>query len=151
MVDVKICLLSDRAQIPARMTDGSAGYDLHASADAVIPAAAISASGTVDIGRCLVPLGLSIKLPIGTVGRIAARSGLSTKFNIEVGAGWIDSDFRGEVMVELKNLSSADYNITAGDRIAQLILLKTLEADLVVSDKLESTSRGTAGMGSTGR
>ena len=49
MVDVKICLLSDRAQIPARMTDGSAGYDLYASADAVIPAAAISASGTVDI------------------------------------------------------------------------------------------------------
>ena len=97
------------------------------------------------------PLGLSIKLPIGTVGRIAARSGLSTKFNIEVGAGWIDSDFRGEVMVELKNLSSADYNITAGDRIAQLILLKTFEADLIVSDKLESTSRCTSGMGSTCR
>ena len=71
MVDVKICLLSDLAQIPKRMTDGSAGYDLYAAVDAVIPAAAISASGTVDIGRCLVPLGLAIDLPIGTVGRIA--------------------------------------------------------------------------------
>ena len=151
MIDVKIRLLSDWAQIPTRMTDGSAGYDLYAAVDAVIPAATISASETVDIGRCLVPLGLAIELPIGIVGRIAARSGLSAKFNIEVGAGWIDSDFRGEVMVELKNLSSANYKIAAGDRIAQLILLKTLRAELVVSDQLESTSRGTSGMGSTGR
>ena len=151
MVDAKISLLSDRAQTPTRMTDGSAGYDLYAAVDAVVPAATISPGGTVDIGRCLVPLGLAIEMPIGTVGRIAARSGLSVKFNIEVGAGWIDSDFRGEVMVELKNLSSADYKITAGDRIAQLILLKTLQAELVVSDRLESTSRGTSGMGSTGR
>ena len=151
MVDVKISLLSDQAKIPTRMTDGSAGYDLYAAVDAVIPAAAISQSRTVDIGRCLVPVGLAIELPIGTVGRIAARSGLSTKFNIEVGAGWIDSDFRGEVMVELKNLSSDDYKITAGDRIAQLILLETLQAELVPSDKLESTFRGTSGMGSTGR
>ena len=151
MVDTKISLLSDRAQTPTRMTDGSAGYDLYAAVDAVVPAATISPGGTVDIGRCLVPLGLAIEMPIGTVGRIAARSGLSVKFNIEVGAGWIDSDFRGEVMVELKNLSSADYKITAGDRIAQLILLKTLQAELVVSDRLESTSRGTSSMGSTGR
>ena len=99
------------------MTDGSAGYDLYAAVDAVVPSATTSANGAVDIGRCLVPLGLAFELPIGTVGRIAARSGLSTKFNIEVGGGWIDSDFRGEVMVELKNLSSADYKITAGDRI----------------------------------
>ena len=151
MVDIRISLLSDRAHIPTRMTDGSAGYDLYAAVDAVVPAATISAIGAVDIGRCLVPLGLAIELPIGTVARIAARSGLSVKFNVEVGAGWIDSDFRGEVMVELKNLSSADYKITAGDRIAQLILLMTAKAELVVTDKLESTSRGTSGMGSTGR
>ena len=151
MVDVKVSLLCAQAKLPTRMTDGSAGYDLYAVVDAVIPAAAVSPSGTVDIGRCLVPLGLAIELPIGIVGRVAARSGLSTKFNVEVGAGWIDSDFRGEVMVELKNLSSADYGITAGDRIAQLILLKTHQADLVLSGKLESTSRGPSGMGSTGR
>ena len=151
MVDIRISLLSDQAHIPTRMTDGSAGYDLYATVDAVVPAATTSANGAVDIGRCLVPLGLAIELPIGTVGRIAARSGLSVKFNVEVGAGWIDSDFRGEVMVELKNLSSADYKITAGDRIAQLILLKTVKGELVVTDKLESTSRGTSGMGFTGR
>ena len=151
MVDIRITLLSDRAHIPTRMTDGSAGYDLYAAVDAVVPAATASATGAVDVGRCLVPLGFAIELPIGTVGRIAARSGLSVKFNVEVGAGWIDSDFRGEVMVELKNLSSADYKVTAGDRIAQLILLMTAKAELVVTDELESTSRGTSGIGSTGR
>ena len=150
MVDIRINLLSDQAHIPTRMTDGSAGYDLYAAADAIVPAAMISATGTVDVGRCLVPLGIAIELPIGTVGRIAARSGLSVNFNIEVGAGWIDSDFRGEVMVELKNLSSVDYRVMAGDRIAQLVLLMTANAELVVTDELEMTSRGISGIGSTG-
>ena len=151
MVDVRISPLRHPAHIPTRMSDGSAGYDLYAAVDAVVPAATISENGAVDIGRCLVPVGVAIQLPIGTVGRIAARSGLSVKFNVEVGAGWIDSDFRGEVMVELKNLSSADYKITVGDRIAQLIVLPTVQADLVVTDELENTSRGASGMGSTGR
>ena len=151
MVGIRIMLLSDRAHIPTRMTEGSAGYDLYAAVDAVLPAATTSANGAVNIGRCLVPLGITIELPTGTVGRIAARSGLSTNFNVEVGAGWIDSDFRGEVMVELKNLSSSDYTITTGDRIAQLIILKTLKAVFEVSDNLESTFRDTSGLGSTGR
>ena len=151
MVIIKITLLSDRARVPTRMTDGSAGYDLYAAVDAVVPAATTSATGAVDIGRCLVPLGFAVELPIGTVGRIAARSGLSVRFNLEVGAGWIDSDFRGEVMVELKNLSSADYKLIAGDRIAQLILLMTSKAKIVATDQLGSTSRGKSGLGSTGR
>ena len=136
MADVKISLLSDRARIPTRMTNGSAGYDLYAAVDTVVPAATTSANGAVDIGRCLVPLGIAFELPIGTVGRIAARSGLSTSRNVEVGAGWIDSDFRGEVMVELKNLSSVDFKIMAGDRIAQLILLMTVNAEFVACENL---------------
>ena len=151
MADVKISLLSDRARIPTRMTNGSAGYDLYAASDAVVPAANGSSNGTVDIGRCLVSLGIALDLPIGTVGRIAARSGLSTRHNVEVGAGWIDSDFRGEVMVELKNLSSVDFEIMAGDRVAQLILLMTVNAEFVACDKLDNTTRGISGMGSTGR
>ena len=138
-------------RIPTKMTNGSAGYDLYAAVDAVVPAATTSTNGAVDIGRCLVPLGIVFELPNGTVGRIAARSGLSTSFNIEVGAGWIDSDFRGEVMVELKNLSAVDFKISAGDRIAQLILLMTVNAEFVACDELDSTTRCTSGMGSTGR
>ena len=151
MASVRISLLSDQARIPTKMTTGSAGCDLYAAADAVVPAATTSANGAVDIGRCLVPLGIALELPIGTVGRIAARSGLSTGQNIEVGAGWIDSDFRGEVMVELKNLSSVDFNIVAGDRIAQLVLLKNVNAEFMPCDKLSGTPRGSSGMGSTGR
>ena len=151
MIDVNIKLLNDQARIPARMTDGSAGYDLYAAVDAVVPAASTTAIGTVDIGRCLVPLGIAFELPFGTVARIATRSGLSVNFNVEVGAGWIDSDYRGEVMVELKNLSSVDYKIAAGDRIAQLILLTTVSAQFVASDQLDRTFRGTSGRGSTGR
>ena len=152
MVDIKIALLSDRARIPKRMTDGSAGYDLYAAVDTVVPAATIASSGAVDVGRCLVPIGFAIELPNDIVGRIAARSSLSVKFNLEVGAGWIDSDFRGEVMVELKNLSSTDYKVTAGDRIAQLILLMTTtKAEFIATDQIGSTARGTSGLGSTGR
>ena len=151
MTDVRISLLSDRARIPTRMTNGSAGYDLYAAADTVVPAATSSANGGVDIGRCLIPIGIAFELPIGAVGRIAARSGLSTSLNVEVGAGWIDSDFRGEVMVELKNLSSLDFEVKVGDRIAQLILLPTINAELVSCEELNSTTRGTSGMGSTGR
>ena len=137
MADVKITLLTDKARIPTKMTEGSAGYDLYAAADAVVPAATTSANGTTDIGRCLIPLGIALELPIGTVGRIAGRSGLSTNFNVEVGAGWIDSDFRGQVMVELKNLSSVDFKIMEGDRIAQLVLLTALNAEFVANDNLK--------------
>ena len=151
MVGIRVVLLSDRAHVPTRMTEGSAGYDVYAAVDAVVPAATTLANGAVAIGRCLVPLGIAIQLPVGTVGRMAARSGLSTDFNVEVGAGWIDSDFRGEVMVELKNLSSSNYPISAGDRIAQLIILRALRAEFEVTDKLEGTLRDTSGMGSTGR
>lgn len=151
MVDVRVILLNDRAQIPTRMTSGSAGYDLYAAADTVVPAATTSTDGDVDIGRCLVPLGIAFELPNGAVGRIASRSGLSTRLNVEIGAGWIDSDFRGEVMVELKNLSSVDLEIKAGDRIAQLILLTTINVEFVACEELGSTTRGTSGLGSTGR
>ncbi len=132
------------------MSDGSAGYDLYAAADAVIPAASVAGDGRVDVGRSLVPLGFAIELPKGTVGRLASRSGLSVKSNIEVGAGWVDSDYRGEVMVEMKNLSSVDYEISKGDRIAQLIFLRVEQPDILVTDSLESTARGASGIGSTG-
>ena len=151
MASVKISLLSDQARIPKKMTSGSAGFDLYAASKAVVPAAKASGNGAVDIGRCLIPIGIALELPIGTVGRIATRSGLSTRANIEVGAGWIDSDFRGEIMVELKNLSSADFKIEPGDRIAQLILLTNVDAEFMTDDTLSSTPRGTSGMGSTGR
>jgi dUTP pyrophosphatase len=150
MTEIKIRLLSPEGRVPERMSHRSSGCDLFASKDSIVPAATASTGGGVDVGRALIPLGIAIELPIDTVGRIASRSGLSVNSNLEVGAGWIDSDYRGEVMVELKNFSSSDFEIRQGDRVAQLILLPIIWAQFVVDEELGDTSRGTGGFGSTG-
>ena len=94
--------------------------------------------------------GLAITIPEVTHARIAPRSGLAVKQFIDVGAGVVDADYRGEVGVVLFNHADDDFRIRQGDRIAQLILerIKTLAVEVV--DELDDTSRGTAGFGSTG-
>jgi dUTP pyrophosphatase len=146
---VKITRLSPHAKLPTRASAGAAGYDLFASQRTVIPAAHAH-EGRVDVGRALVSTGLSFSISPGHVGRIGSRSGLSVKHNIETGAGWIDSDYRGEVKVELKNFSSQDFIVEAGDRIAQLIILPIVTPELEAIDRLPPTDRGTGGFGSTG-
>ena len=78
------------------------------------------------------------------------RRNISVNSNIEAGAGWVDSDYRGEVMVELKNFSSVDFKVNQGDRIAQLILLPVTMSAFKVDENLGSTDRGQSGFGSTG-
>ena len=72
------------------------------------------------------------------------------KYNIEVGAGWIDSDYRGEVMVELKNLGPETFQVEQGARIAQLFVLKGADVDVEIADTLPQTERSDGGFGSTG-
>jgi dUTP pyrophosphatase len=151
LMELKVKRLIETAKLPAQMTGGSAGFDLHAAIATVIPPARIVDGEFVEVGRSLVPTGLALEIPPGLVGRIGSRSGLSVKHNLEVGAGWVDSDYRGEVCVELKNLSSKPFQIAPGDRIAQLILIKVAEADLVEVDELMKTDRGAGGFGSTGK
>ena len=150
MITLNVKLLQPGAQAPKKMTVGSAGYDLFASKSTTIPAARHLGNGLVEIGRSLVSTGIALELPPGTVGRVAARSGLSVKFNIEVGAGWIDGDYRGEIMVELKNLSAEVFVVDQGDRIAQLLLLPITDAEVNVVPKLSESSRDIGGFGSTG-
>ncbi len=138
-----------RARVPEKATAGSAGFDLFAVDQCSVPPSRAKADGTVDVGRALVPTGIVLSLPADTVGIIASRSGLSVKFNIEVGAGWIDSDYRGEVMIELKNLGSCPYRINPGDRIAQLIVLPVSTTDIRIVDQVDDTVRGSEGFGST--
>ena len=80
---------------------------------------------------------------------VPAATSLSVNSNVEAGAGWIDSDYRGEVMVELKNFSSADFEIKQGDRIAQLMLLPVTLTEFIVDEGLGDTGRGQSGFGST--
>ena len=147
---VRVKLVHPDATLPRKMSEGSAGYDLYAAEPVTVPAARSTPDGGAEIGRALVPIGIVVELPDNTVGRIASRSGLSTRSNIETGAGWIDSDYRGELFVELKNLSARPFHVSPGDRVAQLVILAVAPTTLALADDLDDTSRGPHGFGSTG-
>ena len=146
---IGVKLVHPCAKAPEKATSGSAGYDLFAVVQCTVPPARTMRDGGVEVGRALIPTGIVLSLPIHTVGRLASRSGLSVKSNVEVGAGWIDRDYRGEVMVELKNLSSTPYSISPGERIAQLIILPLSTSDIQIVDEVDETGRGSDGFGST--
>jgi len=146
---VKVARLSLKAKLPVKASKGAAGYDLFASEAAVVPASAVR-DGRVEIGHALVGTGIAISLPPGHVGRIGSRSGLSTRQNIEVGAGWIDPDYRGEVKIEMKNFSGQDFIVEEGMRIAQLFILPFASLELEEADGLPPSARGVGGFGSTG-
>ena len=150
MVTLGVKLIHPAAKPPSRMTVGSAGFDLYAAESVEIPPTHCEPGGLAEVGRALVSTGIVIELPQGTVGRVASRSGLSINANIEVGAGWIDSDYRGTLMVELKNLSSKPYKVSQGDRIAQLIVIPVVDIEISMLAQFEETARGLSGFGSTG-
>ena len=104
--------------------------------------------------RVKVPTGFAIALPGPQwVAFIFARSGLGIKSGITLPncVGVIDSDYRGEIIVALTNLSDTDYTIQPGDRVAQLVIMPVTQADISVVDELDETERGAGGFGSTGR
>ena len=111
---VKVKRMNVNAKLPIRGTAGAAGYDLAAAESAVVPAH----------NKCLVKTGLAIAIPPSCYGRIAPRSGLALKKFIDVGAGVIDSDYRGEIGVVLFNFGEDDFVVNMGDKIAQLIFEK---------------------------
>ena len=133
--------LFPEAKLPVRATPGSAGYDLAASdGKTILPG-----------GRDLIATGLSIKIPQGTYGRIAPRSGLAVRCGIQVGAGVIDSDYTGEIKIVLFNSDPTNsFVINPGDRIAQLILEKIECPEVEEVSDLSNTDRGDGGFGSTG-
>lgn len=103
--------------------------------------------------RTLVPTGLYIQLPAGYEAQIRPRSGLAYKNGVTVlnSPGTIDADYRGEIKVLLVNLSDADFTITDGERIAQMVVAKHEQVDWYVVTELEDSQRGQGGFGSTGR
>jgi dUTP pyrophosphatase len=139
---LRVFLHSELAKLPRRADDGAAGYDLTSIENITIPSRS----------RSLVSTGLSIQLPMYSYGRVAPRSGLSVK-GIDVGAGVIDESYRGIVKVLLINNSENEFNVSVGDRIAQLLIepIYYPDVDSVSSiEELSSTSRGSGGFGSTG-
>jgi len=132
--------LSPKAVLPQLASAGAVGYDLSSAGDHVVPAR----------GKLLVPTDLAIALPAGVYGRIAPRSGLALKYGMDVGAGVVDPDYRGNVGVILFNHGSTDFTIKTGDRMAQLILEKCLVAPVLEVTELPKTLRGENGFGSSG-
>ncbi|MDC1215658.1 dUTP diphosphatase [bacterium] len=101
-------------------------------------------------GKGLVKTDLSIAIPKDTYARVAPRSGLAWKHFIDVGAGVVDYDYRGNVGVILFNHSDTDFAIQHGDRVAQLILERITTPEVVEVEDLDDTARGAGGFGSTG-
>lgn len=94
---------------------------------------------------------LQISIPEGCYGRVAPRSGLAAKNFIDVGAGVVDADYRGNLCVILFNFGKEDFIVRRGDRIAQLICEKISYPELEEVESLDETTRGEGGFGSTGR
>ena len=134
--------LNPGAQIPVRGTPSSAGFDLFALADTVIDGAT---------GSTLVHTGIAVALPRGTYGRIAMRSGLAVRQHLNVSAGVIDVDYRGELgVVVYCTKADHQYTIKAGERFAQLVPEYISYADSVVVDELPAPDQYHGGFGSTG-
>lgn len=138
--------LSETATAPTRGSKCAAGWDLYANFPN--PKDDFMMVGTSN--NICVPTGISFSIAPGYYGRIASRSGLSLRNGIEVGAGVIDSDYRGEVRVVLYNHSSMVYTVRHGDKIAQIIFTKYSDAELKEVKELSETKRGDGGFGSTG-
>ena len=136
---------SDNA-LPSYETANSAGMDLRA----YLPDGQMVIK---PMHRALVPTGLYMEIPVGYEGQVRPRSGLALKHGITVlnSPGTIDADYRGEVKAILINLSDTDFVINSGDRIAQLVIAKCEQMEVVETETLSDTDRGEGGFGHTGK
>lgn len=132
--------------MPSYGTINSAGMDLRA----YLPDGELVIK---PLQRALVPTGLFMEIPVGYEGQVRPRSGLAIKSGITVlnSPGTIDADYRGEVKVILINLSESDFVINSGDRIAQLVIAKCEQMEVVEVETINETERGAGGFGHTGK
>jgi dUTP pyrophosphatase len=142
-MNIKIINKSQHA-LPNYETIASAGMDLRANLESPIVLKTLE--------RAIVKTGLFIELPIGYEAQVRPRSGLAAKKGITVlnSPGTVDADYRGEIGVLLVNLSTEEFVIENGERIAQLIIAKHERAEWIEVTELSETSRGEGGFGSTG-
>lgn len=130
---------------PSYSTPLSAGMDLRANLTEPLT--------LKPLQRVLVPTGLHIELPAGYEAQVRPRSGLAVKHGISIvnTPGTIDADYRGEIKVVLVNLSSEEFRIEPGERIAQMVVARHEKVEWEPVDRLEESGRGEGGFGSTGR
>ena len=131
--------------LPSYETMASAGMDLRAHLDQAIT--------LKPMERRLIPTGLSMELPAGYEAQIRPRSGLALKNGITLlnAPGTIDADYRGDIGIILVNLSTEDFTVQPGDRIAQMVIAKYEQIQWEQVEDLSETKRGAGGFGSTGK
>ena len=144
MLPVKI-ICKKAEYLPKYATSQSAGCDLYANIDESIKLAPLE--------RKLIPTGLFISLPAGFEAQVRPRSGRALKKGITVlnTPGTIDADYRGEIGVILVNISNADYIVSPGERIAQMVIARHEQAEWIKVETLDETERGAGGFGHTGK
>ena len=143
MTVIKIVNQSDNP-LPKYKSVGAAGMDIMAYLEEPVT--------LKPLERILIPTGIFIELKEGYEAQLRPRSGMSIKHGISLvnAVGTIDSDYRGEIKIPTINLSNEAYSIKSGDRIAQMIIAKYEQAELIEVDILKDTQRGSGGFGSTG-
>ena len=132
-------------ELPSYATERSVGMDL---------AAAVEDDLIIEPGRSvLVPTGLSMAVPEGYEAQIRPRSGLALDHGITIpnSPGTVDPDYRGEVKVIVHNLGVSPFRVTRGMRIAQMVIVPAVQAELKVVDELPPTGRGEGGFGHSGK
>ena len=142
-MNLRVRRLDERAVLPTRAHPGDAGLDLHALEGATLEPG----------GRADVPTGIAVEIPPGYAGLVLPRSGLALRHGIALvnAPGLIDSGYRGEVRVLLLNTDRATpFEVLAGDRIAQLAVVRSEMVSAVEVPELSASARGAGGFGSSG-
>ncbi len=143
MIKLKIQKLDKTLKTPKYVHIGDAGLDLYSALDCILR----------PYERRKVPTGIKIAIPDGYAGFVQPKSGLAIKSGLSLvnTPGLIDSGYRGEICAVLINLDpEKDFIIKHGDKICQLVIQKVENVEIEITDKLENTSRGEGGFGSTG-
>jgi dUTP pyrophosphatase len=142
-VNLRVRRLDDRAVLPTRAHPGDAGLDLHALEGATLEPG----------GRAAISTGIAVEIPAGYAGLVLPRSGLALRHGIALvnAPGLIDSGYRGEVQVLVLNTDrGTPFAIAAGDRIAQLVVVRSEMVSAVEAHELSASARGAGGFGSSG-
>ena len=142
-MSLRVMRLDGRATLPRRAYGGDAGLDLHALEGCVLAPGERAAVGT----------GIAVEIPAGEAGLVLPRSGLAARHGLALvnAPGLIDAGYRGEIRVLLLNTDRSEpVEIAAGDRIAQLVLVKVQTPEVVEVDALAVSDRGAGGFGSSG-
>ena len=137
LIELPFVKMSANVITPTRATGGSVGLDFYSPEDYEIP----------PHRQLLIPTQIKLQIPLGYYGRIAPKSGLTILHQLHVGAGVIDPDYTGEIMILMINAASRAYSIKRDDPIAQLILEKVSIPILKQVNEIQPTVRGTHGCG----